>query len=160
MGFDDVFDNKEINIDVFESNLDKLILNNDIYTKPHDKQSIFNMARTKHTATTKKATLGYINSFLSYANITIKTIKNKISGKHIPTYKLIRLNNVCEIIQYKKNNGFQFNDVNNIFKNIDKKEWAHLIKNDDNVINIVDIVKHDEIVKQSFKIDFTDEQIP
>ena len=56
-----------------------------------------------------------------------------------------------------KNNGFQFNDVNNILKNIDKLEWAYLLKNDANIIDIVDIVKHDEIVKQSFIIDFTDE---
>ena len=157
MGFNDVFDNKEINIDVFEKSLDTLQLKNDIYTKAREQQGLFNMTKTKPNTTTKKAILGYINSFLSYGHINIKSIKNKISGKYIPSYKLVRLNNVCEIIQYKKSNGFQFNDVNNIFKNIDKLEWAHLIKNDDNIIDTVDIIKHDEIVKQSFIIDFIDE---
>ena len=115
------------------------------------------MTKTKPNITTQKAILSYINAFLSYGHINIKSIKNKISGKYIPSYKLVRLNNVCEIIQYKKSNGFQFNDVNNIFKNIDKLEWAHLIKNDDNINDTVDIIKHDEIVKQSFIIDFIDE---
>lgn len=83
--------------------------------------------------------------------------KYKTSGKYTPTYKLVRLNNVCEIIQYKKNNGFQFNDVNNIFKNTDKKEWEHLTKESNNIIDVIDIQKYEEIVKQSFIIDFTDE---
>ena len=92
MGFSNVFDNKEINIETFESNIDKLILKNDVYTKPHEQQLLFNMSRTKHHITTKKATLGYINSFLSYGQISIKSNKYKTSGKYSPTYKLVRLN--------------------------------------------------------------------
>ena len=154
-GFSNIFDTTVIDADTFEQNIDTLIKTNDVYQKSSDVQMLFGMCKSKPNIISKKAILGNINAILSSAQISIKSSRKTIAKQHKSFYTLTRLHSVCEIIKYKKDNGFQFNDCEKLFSCNEPLVWAYL-KKTYTVVN-VPAVKYDDIVDAAFIIDFMDE---
>jgi hypothetical protein len=166
IGFDNIFDDKIIDVETFDKNIEHIIKTNPIYKSVKETQVLFNLAKIKPNVSTKKAILGYLGSILNYSNLSICSSRKKVRGNQITSYTLIRLNNVCEIIKMKQDNGFRFKDTQNLFQCVEPFEWNYLneLKNNNaieaieaTVNNVVSVEKYNEIVECCFTLKFDDE---
>lgn len=141
LGYNNIFDNKEIIEEEFNKNLEIVIKQNEIYTNQLNIKTLFHMPKLIISKENKKQILGYINSLLHTFNLSIKLLQKRIGGKNKTNfYKIEHLNNIDEIIFYKIEKGyFKLKDKDNLFKP-NKKEFIYNELHINNIKKDVDSV--------------------
>jgi hypothetical protein len=142
IGFDNIYDTKYIEKQTIEEKRNEIMEKTSIFKDEMIKKVLFNESKHIHEITTNKAFLGYINSLLSeyclkinsslfrlkklkqneMENMTKEQIKHyeEKQKKQLRIYKLERLYNIDEIIDYKIKNKYKLIDEKNIRKNYEK----------------------------------------
>ena len=166
LGYDNIFNNLEIHQDTFNENIKNVLENSSLFNNSNEIKQPFSMSKNKTDLLSTKAILGYLNSLLSNYLIKISTIQKTENNKKVNYYKIIHMNDIQEIIKYKKDRGFKIIDTNNIFRyNETLFNYQHLIKTQDqeqkNIIGDV-IIKQDININNcldkniNFEIEFND----
>ena len=105
------------------------------------------MSKNKTDLISTKAILGYINSLLSNYLRKIATTQKTEKKIKVNYYNIVHMNNIQEIIKYKKDRSFKIIDTNNIFRyNETLFNYQHLIKTRElEQINIIGdvVIKHE-----------------
>ena len=102
LGFNDVFDKKEIHGDKFKIIIEAIRTENKEFFS-HDARALFDMAKFKTDTTTDKAIIGHLNILLKNYSLNIKSKQKREQEKvNLSSfYHLEHLNNIDEILQYK-----------------------------------------------------------
>lgn len=145
IGFDNIYDNnKYVEKEIIENKRNDIIKNTTIFKDEMIRKVLFNESKYNDDITTNKAFLGYVNTLLDcfclkiYSDqmrlnkltkdekktMTIEEIEvyNKKREKRIQIYKLERIYNIDEIIDYKIRKGYNLKDEKQIRKDYIKTE--------------------------------------
>ena len=82
LGYTNIFDNKTINENTFDKNLETIKTNNEIFNDKFIKIN-FNMNKLNKDITTKKAQIGYINTLLHNYNLAKLTLYAKLRLRYV-----------------------------------------------------------------------------
>ena len=121
LGFINMFDNKKIDSTKFNENISLILKNNILMTDQLGTKVLFNLEKSKKIEIkTTKAFLGFVNSLLYNYCLKISIHQKNIKVKKLViknnSYYLEHLNNIEEIIEYKKIKKYHIIDNKNIFK--------------------------------------------
>jgi hypothetical protein len=115
MGFENMFDNKQILKNDFVPKMENILKNNTLFTNQLNTQIRFNLNKTNKIESVKSF-LGFVNSLLDSYNIKVsygrKTVKGEKDKK--ACYNLEILNDINELLEYKIRRGFKLHDEKNI----------------------------------------------
>jgi hypothetical protein len=126
MGFNNIFDNKQILKGDFIPKIENILKTNVLFTNQLNTQIRFNLNKTnkieiKNDATQKekekviKGFLGYVNSLLDSYNIKVSYDRKTVKGEGKKAcYNLEILNDINELLEYKIRRGFKLHDDKNI----------------------------------------------
>lgn len=128
LGFNNIFDTKQILKTDFETKMNEVLKNNVLFTNQQNTQIRFNLNKTKKIDSVK-GFLGFVNTLfesynikLSYGRIRVKGQKEKVA-----CYNLEILNDINELLEYKIRKGFKFVDTQNIRTKPKTETYKHLI---------------------------------
>lgn len=126
--FENVFDDKKISKPEFLLLADKAIKDNTLFTDKNIKV-LFNINKADGDVKTNKKFLGYINAILDNYSIKISYEQVRIKGQkeRIGIYKLVHLNNINEVLEYKIRKGFRLCDEKKIRKTSTTEIYKDLV---------------------------------
>ena len=136
IGFTHMFDDQKIDSTTFNEKMSLIIKENILFTDQLGTKVLFNLEKSKKIEIkTTKAFLGFVNTLLSNYCLKISVHRKNIKVKKLViksnSYYLEHLDNIEEIIQYKKDKKYYLLDSKNIFKwnqNIKPPKYNHLLK--------------------------------
>jgi hypothetical protein len=173
LGYQSAFDKSLIRHEKFETSMNNVI---EYLTNEYSTNKRFNMImnKTKHNirnmrGKSLKAMLGYINSFFSIYGLKISTVQ-KQEGSYVKKtnyYKLQCLYNVDELLEYRINKGYKFEDNDNIFIKpstingyqfqykdmVNERDIQHHDDESDEDSDIYDPTSFDDLVKTMHSLD-------
>jgi hypothetical protein len=115
MGFDNMFDNKQILKDDFVPKMENILKTNPLFTNQLNTQIRFNLNKTKKIESVK-GFLGFVNSLFDSYNIALSYDRKRVKGEKEKKacYHLEILNDINELLEYKIRRGFKLHDEKNI----------------------------------------------
>ncbi len=115
MGFENIFDNKQILKDDFVPKMENILKNNALFTNQLNTQIRFNLNKTNKIESVK-GFLGFVNSLLDSYNIKLSYDRKRVKGEKEKKacYNLEILNDINELLEYKIRKGFKLHDDKNI----------------------------------------------
>jgi hypothetical protein len=115
MGFENIFDNKQILKNDFVPKMENILKTNPLFTNQLNTQIRFNLNKTKKIESVK-GFLGYVNSLFDSYNIKLSYDRIRVKGeeKKKACYNLKILNDINELLEYKIRRGFKLHDDKNI----------------------------------------------
>lgn len=132
IGFNNVFSTTTIQKAELQIKITNIVKTNKLFTEMKKTKVLFNLERNKNfdENVTIKQFLGFISTLFNDYCIDIG-YKNKRIGKAFTTeyFLMVSDSNIHEIIQYKMRKGFQLNDKDNLFTNlqINTKKYSDLV---------------------------------
>lgn len=124
LGFKNIFDSSEIDKQTFTKNVENVMEKNILFTNMKNTQVRFSLSKTK-TIDSTKGFLGFVNTLLSryHLKIGVKQVREEIkeegkktkkSDVRTSVYKLVELNSINEILEYRILKGYILSDEQNI----------------------------------------------
>ena len=145
IGFDHIYDTKEIKQQDLQDRIENIVKTNEIFTKSKKTKILFKLRKNTSTIENTKQLIGIFNSILIDYNVKLSSKrKGVIKGTSIKQiyYYIERINNIDEILNYRIRKGYNLKDNNNIRKDFKVTEdFKHLV--DWNKANVTDSVEFD-----------------
>lgn len=128
LGFNNIFDTKEILKPEFEKKMNEVLKSNTIYTNISNTQVRFNLNKRK-VVYSIKGFLGFTNSILEQYSVKISYDRKRVKGEKekVPYYHLEILDDINELLEYRIRRGFKLIDEKNIRPKSTTESYKHLV---------------------------------